>query len=251
MNETLQETIVSYAEHIDKSTNVGLTGNNKDLYFLIDSLVDSVRETFPVVPCRDKCSACCVHSGLPRVTSIEWQPIHKYIVNEMSPENRQIVIKQLLEWHSSQVDELLKEQNRIQEPHTKRIKANSPEPKFKCTQCPLLIEGSCSIYPVRPAICRAYGFFSIRIEGKSQIFTCNMAAEKIIGMLKEQGVEHWALPVWDKFAEKIYELNDEKDISTLPIWMMAHLDENNEIKLTIDREPDFEALREKYPVISE
>jgi Fe-S-cluster containining protein len=248
LNKNLQETIVSYADHINKSTNVGLTENKKDLYHLLDTLVDSVKATFPTVPCRDKCSACCVSYGLPRVTAIEWQPIHKYILNNFTDEQRETVIKQALEWHGPQVDELLKEQARIQEPHTKRIKEESPRPKFKCGHCPFLINNSCSIYPVRPAICRAYGFFTIRIEGKSQLFTCNMAADEIIGMLREKGVEHWALPVWDKFAEKIYELNGENVVSTLPVWLMAHLDENGEVKITLDREPDFESLKEKYQV---
>jgi Fe-S-cluster containining protein len=242
MNNNLQDTITGYSDKIALATNTGLSGNEKDIYYLIDNLVESVKATFPTVPCADKCSGCCVNSGLPRVSSIEWQPIHKYILNNFSDEQRKTVIRQTLEWHSPQIDQLLLEQNRIQEPHTKKIKASSPTPKFKCAHCPFLIDNSCSIYPVRPAICRAYGFFSIRIEGQSQIFTCNMAAEKIIGILKDRGVEHWVLPVWDKFAEKIYELNRNKPVSTLPIWLMTHLDENGKIKVILDREPDFESL---------
>jgi Fe-S-cluster containining protein len=239
MNQ-LQKTIIGYSELINNSTNIGLSENEKDLFFLMDKLISEVRDTYPYVPCKDKCSACCLHAGLPRVTLAEWQLVHKFIIKEMDENTRQLIIKRTLELHGNQIEELMEEQARIQIPHTERDESKEPKPRFKCLECPLLIEGSCSIYPARPAICRAYGFFTIRVSGKSKIFTCQMAAEQIIDELKKQGVEHWALPVWDKFAEKIYEINRNNVVSTLPIWIMSHLDENKQIKTRIDKNPDFD-----------
>jgi Fe-S-cluster containining protein len=242
----LTSKIVKYAPLIDKATNTGLSNNEKDLYFLMDSLVDEVKKTYPELPCKNKCSLCCENYGIPRVTTIEWQVVHKYIVKEMPEELRKKVIQQTIDMHTPQIEELTEEQNRIQEPHTKRIKANSPRPKFKCGHCPFLVDQSCSIYKARPSICRAYGFFSIRVEGQTQVFTCQMAADLILEILRERNEEHWALPVWDKFADKIYELNQDKLVSTLPFWLLTHLDENNNVISKVDINPDFGKLKDKY-----
>lgn len=245
--QKLQEKIIEFGSYLNNVTNLGLSENQRDLYYILDKLVDEVRDSYPQVPCKDKCSACCIHSGLPRVTAIEWQAIHKYLLKSVSEENKKQIINQLIDMHSDQVDELLKEQERIKYSHTK-INENTTmtRPNFKCSQCPFLINNSCTIYPVRPAICRAYGFFSIRVAGKSQIFTCQMAAEQIIGLLKEKGIAHWALPVWDKFSDKIYQLNDDKPVATLPLWLMAHIDKNGNINLELNKNPDFEKLIEIY-----
>lgn len=246
MNLELQQKIISYAPLIDNATNLGLSGNNRDLYFLMSSLVNEVQKEYPQLPCKDKCSMCCENYGLPRVTVIEWQLVYKYITKEMPEELKNKVIEQVLTLHVKQIPELLEEQNRIREPHTKRIKANSPRPNFKCGYCPFLVNQSCTIYNPRPSICRAYGFFSIRVEGISQIFTCQMAADKMLEILRERGEENWMLPVWDKFADKIYELNGDKVVSTLPLWLLAHLDDNNQFIKTVDSNPNFEKLLEKY-----
>lgn len=245
--ENIQEKIAEYGIYLSNATNVGLSNNQKDIYHLLEELVEIVKSSLPVVPCKDKCSGCCTNFGLPRTTLIEWIPIHKYIANEMPEELRKQVIDQLVEYHSNQIPELLQEQDRVKHSHTEigRTVEKKPRPDFKCSGCPLLVNNSCSIYPVRPAICRSYGFFSIRMAGKTQLFTCNMAAEQIMEKLREKGQEHWALPVWDRFSDRIYELNGDKSISVLPLWMFAHLDEEGNFSKQLVREPDFEGLQQK------
>jgi len=238
--KTLENIIVSFAPLIDKSTNLGISGNQRDLYFLMDDLVRQVKEYYPDIPCKNKCSFCCESFGLPRTTTVEWQVIYKYMAKEMPEEIKKTVIKNVIEKHSSQIPELMKEQERIQGPHTKKLELETEKPNFKCGYCPFLIEGSCTIYPVRPSICRAYGYFSIRVKGQSQLFTCRPAADTMMAILKEKGVENWVLPVWDKFTEKVFELNNNKPVSTLPIWLMIHLDEDHELKKELIKEPDFD-----------
>jgi len=242
--ENIQQQIAEFGIYLNNSTNVGLSNNEKDIYYLLEELVEIVKNSLPIVPCKDKCSGCCTNYGLPRTTLIEWIPIHKYINTVMSEEVKEIVLKQLKEQHSEQIVELLQERERVQHSHTEigRSVEKKPRPNFKCSSCPLLVDNSCSIYSVRPAICRSYGFFSIRMAGKTQLFTCNMAAEQIMDLLRDKGQEHWALPVWDRFSDKIYELNGDKAISILPLWLMAHLDENGNFSKTLIREPNFNSL---------
>lgn len=245
--EDIQQEIAQFGIYLNNATNLGLSNNEKDIYYLLEELVEIVKRSLPVVPCKDKCSGCCTNYGLPRTTLIEWIPIHKYINNSMPEEIKKIVFEQLKEQHSNQIEELLQERERVQHSHTEigRTVEKKPRPDFKCSACPLLVNDSCTIYPVRPAICRSYGFFSIRMAGKTQLFTCNMAAEQIMASLRERGQEHWALPVWDRFSDRIYELNGDKAISILPLWLMTHLDENGSFSKTLIREPDFESLKTK------
>lgn len=242
MDNSLEKIIISFAPLVDSATNLGLSENNKDLYFLMDTLVQQVKEAYPDIPCKNKCSMCCEKFGLPRVTAVEWRAIHKYLTKKMDSETRAKIVKHVLDNHLPQLEELMKEQKRIQTPHMQRISEDSVRPDFKCGYCPLLVEGSCTIYPVRPAICRSYGYFSIRVEGQSQLFTCRPAADKMMGLLKDRGVENWVLPVWDKFSEKVYEINRGQVVSTLPVWILSHLDENKEIKSEVNLNPDFDSI---------
>ncbi|MBC7473960.1 MAG: hypothetical protein H7263_06680, partial [Candidatus Sericytochromatia bacterium] len=141
--DRLKEKIVEFGSYLNDVTNVGLSNNEKDMYFILEKLVTEVQNSLPKVPCMDKCSGCCINSGLPRVTSIEWNLIHKHIINNMSEENKNIVLEKLNQLHVPQLDELIKEQNRISQSHTK-IDINNPLPKpdFKSGYCPFLIENS-------------------------------------------------------------------------------------------------------------
>ncbi len=243
----IQEQISEYGIHLSNATNLGLSNNHKDIYFLLEELVEKVKKSLPIVPCQDKCSGCCTNYGLPRTTMIEWMPIHKYIMNEMTEDQRKIIVNQLIDNYADQVKELLEEQERNKFSHSEigRNVEKKPRPNFKCSSCPLLINDSCSIYPVRPAICRSYGFFSIRMTGKTQLFTCTMSAEMLMEKLKEKGEENLALPVWDRFSDRIYEINGDKAISVLPLWLLAHIDEKVELSAKIIREPNFESLLNK------
>jgi len=248
--DNLQNKIIEFYPLIEKATNVGLSDNEKDIYYLIDRLTSYVHNTYNSIMCKNKCSSCCINAGLPRVTTIEWQVIFKYLKNEVNKETLDLLIKRTISLHSNQINHLMEEQERIQEPHTRRNESKYPRPKFKCLECPFLIDHSCSIYKVRPAICRTYGYFTIRIKGKSKLFTCQMSADSIFEDLKNNSVENLVFPVWDKFAERIYEINLDKIVSTLPLWLMSHLDENNNLLNKIDLNPDFNTLYRKYNIKS-
>jgi Fe-S-cluster containining protein len=153
------------------------------------------------------------------------------------------VISQNEALHRPQLELFLQEQARIAAPKT-----DLPLPPFGCSQCPFLIEGMCTIYPVRPAICRAYGYFTWRRgpDQGSQVFACQMAAETLLDSLRSQGTETLAMPVWNRFQEKLYALNGEGAmIATLPLWLLAHTGTRETFLPTLNPAPNFEALREQ------
>jgi Fe-S-cluster containining protein len=222
---------------------VGESAGFRDLYAIIDYVTDAVHLAFPDIPCHSGCAACCVDYGLPRTTALEWRAIYRYMREQMPADVRQAVIAAVLSQHGGQVPALLQERRRIQVPHTDARATEHDLPVFDCLACPFLVAQHCSIYPVRPAICRAFGSFSVRVGDRLQAFTCQMAADHMQVTLAAKGIPHWALPVWGRFEERLYALNEPHgDVASLPLWVLAHL-EGDQLVMTVDLRPDFEALQ--------
>ncbi len=151
------------------------------------------------------------------------------------------VVAQNERLHRQQIPLFQAEQSRIETPEK-----NMPLPEFGCKQCPFLIDNLCTIYPVRPAICRGFGYFTWRPPGNqdSQIFACQMAADTLLEALREQKIETAALPVWNSISNKVYELEQRLGtgtMSTLPIWLFAHT-HKGVLQAEINLKPDFSAL---------
>ncbi len=204
-------------ELLQAADNIGHSQDPRDLYFLIGFLVFLVEREYPAIPCRAGCSQCCIESGLPRVTASEWALIHTFL-SAQSPDLLAQIIERNERLHRPQLALFLAEQERLARPEKKL-----PVPAFGCSECPFLVEGMCQIYPVRPAICRAYGYFSWRrAPGEdSQVFACRMAADQLLESLRAVESPVLALPVWNRIQEKLYALN-EGALATLPLWLMAH-----------------------------
>lgn len=241
MDPDFQQAVVRCREHLRHTTNLGKSGDFHDVYYLIDYLASVVHLQYPVIPCKAGCLQCCVDAGLPRVTALEWQVIHDHLVHDLSPGTQAQILDQTRRLYAGQIDRLLDEQGRIQQSHT-HPGAPAGKPSLDSMCCPLLIDGRCSAYQVRPSICRAYGFFTVRVREQSQVFACRMAADTLVADLKSQGIEHWAMPVWDRFADRVYALNaDVGTVATLPLWLLSHA-EGDRLKPHCDLKPDFSRL---------
>ena len=214
---SLRLNLARTGELLQAADNIGRSQDLSDLYFLIGFLVFLVEREYPALPCRAGCSQCCIDSGLPRVSAPEWALIHAFLTT-LAPELLAQIVARNERLHRPQLALFLAEQERLAQPEKKL-----PVPAFSCAECPFLVEGLCQIYPVRPAICRAYGYFSWRREPgeDSQIFACRMAADQLLESLQAAGSAQVALPVWNLIQAKIYALNDGA-LATLPLWLMAH-----------------------------
>jgi len=239
--QQLQTNFARAARFLEQATNLGQSQDPKDVYYLIDFLVRVVNEAYPYIPCQSGCSMCCVNSGLPRTSSLEWVHIHSYLRDEMPPETLTQVLQQNESWHRQQLDLFLQEQKRIESPDSEL-----PLPTFGCKQCPLLVNDMCTVYPVRPAICRGFGYFTWRRgpSQESQIFACQMAADTLHQGLALRGEAQAALPVWNKVSDTVYALNQAHGsgvLATLPLWLLAHTDAQGQLS-ELNLQPDFEAL---------
>lgn len=73
-----------------------------------------------------------------------------------------------------------------------------------------------------------------------------MAAETLLDALRSQGKETLAMPVWNRFQEKLYALNGEGAmIATLPLWLLAHTGNGETFLPILDLAPNFEDLRDR------
>jgi Fe-S-cluster containining protein len=239
-NTSLRDNIIQIGHLLAQTTNVGQTGDATDVDALIDFLAAQVTQTYPAIPCKAGCSQCCIDSGLPRTTAAEWAVIYVYLKTQMPAEALADVLARNERLHRTQIPALLQEQTRIQNP----LSATPMQP-IGCLECPFLRDHVCSIYPVRPAICRGFGNFTLRApEREPSIFACQMAADTLLADLQARQIVGLELPAWNKFIERVYDLNQAFGgvAATLPLWLFSHQTPEGQLEDTWEPAPDFEAL---------
>ncbi|OGW40979.1 MAG: hypothetical protein A2Y97_03075 [Nitrospirae bacterium RBG_13_39_12] len=116
-----------------------------DAYYLIDKGIDkavkSELKKGKKLACSKGCSNCCItHKTIP-VYPMELVGLSWYVTEKIRGTMREVVKNQL-----------------------KKYKENSP--------CPFLLEGSCSVHPMRPISCRQFIVFSTPCyEGEDPYYT--------------------------------------------------------------------------------
>ena len=112
----------------------------KTHYRLIDSLLDAFRNRVTAsgsqIDCRRGCSWCCYQQVL--VNPAEMLLITDYIGRNFNDKMKKAILQRAIE-----KDEKVKSL-----PAEEALQQKIP--------CPLLLDGTCSIYPVRPMACRIY-----------------------------------------------------------------------------------------------
>lgn len=103
-----------------------------DAYYIVDmgavvGLIKEERRRKSKVMCHKGCFTCCLKPSVP-MTPLEIQG---------------------LSWFSSE---------RLENPLRKKVKEQLHKHK-DTTQCPFLVEGLCSVYPIRPIACRQFFVF--------------------------------------------------------------------------------------------
>lgn len=101
--------------------------------------IDSqIQKTGRTVACGKGCSACCLNASV-KINQLELMGLSWYVTEEMENDKFKIVIKQLKD-------------------HMNR------------TECPFLVDESCSVYPVRPLPCRITHVFDVKCEPDEDVY---------------------------------------------------------------------------------
>lgn len=84
------------------------------------------------------------------------------------------------------------------------------------TDCPLLVEGSCSLYSARPALCRAYGAL---VSLKGEVSTCKLNFNNVPDGLKLDVLEIEPFyDVLDELSARIWQESGVSGTSAPPVF---------------------------------
>lgn len=181
------EAVTAFRHQLARVENFGRTGDERDLYFLLDHLTAAVSAAYPGSLCQAGCSGCCdSDTAIFDVKPGEWALIEEHMDHVWTDAQRETFTERFEREHAPR----LKTYKwlaaiRFFEPVSDRHFAKQPY------RCPFLENGRCSIYAARPLVCRMYGHFAARTRWymKPTIFACGKQAA-YFSQVRELGALH-------------------------------------------------------------
>lgn len=200
---------------LPQASNLGRSPDEQNVYVLIDQVTEAVKADWPQSKCGAGCGRCCdLHRALIRVFRSEWDVVHDFLVATLSEEALNALVEGFWERFTPYLPLLERYQAVLDagdRPH--------PTAKDLPLACPLLDQtGSCSVYPVRPAICRGYGLFSLRREGFGEIFACSMQQEALEVQGEGETGPKLRLPSFSPLYQKVADLCADEPKKLIPLW---------------------------------
>jgi len=213
----------------------------ENIYEVLTVVLDDVEAKYECMHCDAGCYDCC--SQLPLVTFREWA----HILNHLYSQSTVAFRKQLVNSCHKLMDDAesalplwmkMKEMD-LDNPSA----ADTIDNIFsnESTQCPLLIDGLCSVYEARPLICRAYGRM---MRSEEDSLYCQPIVNKLLPVMQSgQQVE---LPVYKHYQELSYELEgDGAYFTLLPVWILSHESNDGDI----DPQPHDISNNSDWPIL--
>ncbi|MGV3525691.1 MAG: YkgJ family cysteine cluster protein [Candidatus Sericytochromatia bacterium] len=131
-----------------------------------DQAQQQAQTHYPDMGCLTGCADCCQHHGSPLSYATEWAAIVDWLQTQPTIWTAAVMRYQELQanWRR------------------KLISGQTPslaEALFEAP-CPFLAQGRCSIYPVRPTTCRAFGNTLLQQPASSgdDVYTCNREKDR-------------------------------------------------------------------------
>lgn len=195
----LKPALDAFREALRLTQNLGQTGDQADLYYVVDQVATRVREAYPGAMCTKGCDSCCNSAtAVFDVTATEWELIRAHVKHHWTSAQRErfrarferehrprLTTYRLLQaiWHFEPVaDHIWQHQG---------------------YRCPFLEAGACSIYAARPLACRMYGFFGLlsRLQRAPSIYGCRLQADHFEKVQAQQVLQlPAARTVWNRAA---------------------------------------------------
>jgi len=197
------------------ASNLGRSSDEANVYVLIDRVTEAVEADFPRSLCGAGCGRCCeLHRALIRVYRSEWDVVHDYLVATLSEEALDRLVRDFWTRFPAYLPLLEQFQAMLD-----RGDRPQPQPADLPIACPLLdTSGSCSVYPIRPAICRGYGLFNLQREGFAEIFACGSQREALKGAPDQADGPKLRLPSFSPLYQKVADLCQDEPKQLIPLW---------------------------------
>lgn len=195
--------------------NVGRSADERNAYVLVDRVVAALRQAYPASLCAPGCGRCCrMHRALIRVYRSEWEPVVDYLLTW--PQERR---DDLIEAFYAQYDLYLPDLHAIQRAIDAGDRPRVTEEELPVS-CPLLVDGSCSVYPVRPAICRGYGHFELTNGpgDRTEVFACPPQKDVLESQLAPTPGLKLRLPSFNPFYQAVSDVCAGEEKLLIPLW---------------------------------
>lgn len=215
---------------VPRTDNVGRSGDERDLYGVIELLAGGVKAAHPASACQAGCSACCsLHKALFRIFRSEWDAIFDHVL-ETWPSERIAAFSRRF-WAETGPYLPLLERIQRQMDGGERIRPPRSELPIDCA---FLAEDRCSVYPVRAAICRGFGYFGLRRSADDpdgdppgsnelpglEIYSCNLQREALAQRPPGPRIQ---LPVFNTVYGRLETLCDGQEKRLIPLWIARSL----------------------------
>jgi Fe-S-cluster containining protein len=189
-----------------------------ELYEITNITTDNVKKAYPNILCKSGCNACCKTYGSPAATPLEWEKIKNFL--DIAPADYRDKVKKGLQEVKDNLRKMVTEN-----PDT------DPGKIINNIKCPFLHEEVCSIYPIRPLICRMFGNFAANPEIKevegNVIFTCEMEKDRWNSEIESNQLQSLVLPNREYFMGKLSELNGNSESLFLVNRIDDYFKQNN------------------------
>ena len=220
----MAEAMAFAREYLPGADNLGRSGDERDVYAVIEELTAGVRRSYPGSKCAAGCSACCaMHKALFRIYQSEWDAIHDYMLEAWEPARLFRFVDRFWEVTGPHLPTFERIQARMDQGERMR-----PEVAELPVDCAFLEDRKCSVYPARAAICRGFGYFHLRPDagGDLEIYACNMQRE----VLRDTppGQARAALPVFNTVYGRVETICDGEPKRLIPLWIARTFRRNRE-----------------------
>ena len=185
---------------------------------VLDRVCDVVVQRSPFMSCIPDCSECCQQQVLAGLA--EWRVLLDWIQAQLSLDQQRSLVtraENLLCDDSTSLPIWMKLKP-LDDTGTDYLETINTALENKRTPCPFLVDGRCSVYDARPAICRGYGRMMRTQEGA---FYCDNILDKMERAVTD--LESITLPVFQAYHRAVLDSDGGLDeVNLLPVWILAH-----------------------------
>jgi len=191
----------------------------EQFYLALSALTTRLQRLHPEIPCATACSRCCETYALPELLPMEWELVRQAL------ECLDVPQRQSLQRQVQQVSAVLDTTGNLP---GKR----ADYPHFTC---PLLLEGRCAVYAMRPFDCRITGY-SFACSGERPLplqavsrqpvpYTCAPEQQRMLADMRAQKrpLHYMFLPQKDKLEQVLKGIEPSPDAQ--PRLLLAYLRE--------------------------
>lgn len=197
--------------------NLGRSGDERDLYALVDKLAAGVKEAYPESLCKAGCSGCCRYpEALFTATAREWEVILDHVQREWPTERIVRFVRRFWESHGRHMRRLEAAEWLMEFPLP--LSFNPKRAAFPL-ECPFLEDDKCTVYSVRPVYCRSFGSFTYKHFWKPEpvVYGCEDQSDKLEPLAELPGRPR--IPRFNPLLARRYALSKGGKRRLLAVWI--------------------------------